>query len=179
MLIISLIVLLINLYQGKKDKSMYYLYLSHFEFGEICLSVITSDSWLWHQRLGYVSMDSIKKLESFALVRGLPTKRYVLERLCDACMQGKHKRSSFKVIEMVFTNSPLELLHLDLFGPITIPSISRKKFVLVIVDDYSRFTWVIFLVSKDETFEQFVNFCYRVENKKSSKIGTIQSDHRK
>jgi hypothetical protein len=59
---------------------------------------------------------------------------------------------------MVSTNSPLELFHLDLFSPITIPSISRKKFVLVIVDDYSRFTWIIFLISKDEIFEQFVNF---------------------
>jgi GAG-pre-integrase domain len=67
------------LYQRKRDKSMYYLYLSHFEFGEICLSVIASDSWLWHRRLGHVSMDSIKKLVSLQLVRGLPTKRYELE----------------------------------------------------------------------------------------------------
>jgi IS30 family transposase len=73
----------------------------------------------------------------------------------------------------------LELLHLDLFGPITIPSISKKKFVLVIVDDYSRFTWVIFLISKDEIFDQFVNFYYWVENEKSSTIDTIRSDHRK
>jgi transposase InsO family protein len=124
-------------------------------------------------------MDSIKKLISLELVRGLPIKRYELEGLCNACMQGKHKRSSFKVKEMVSTNSPLELLHLDLFGPITIPSISRKKFVLVILDDYSHFTWVIFRASKDEIFEQFVNFYYRVENEKSSKIGTIHSDHGK
>jgi hypothetical protein len=62
---------------------------------------------------------------------------------------------------MVSTNSPLELIHLDLFSPITILSISRKMFMLVIVDDYSHFTWVIFLASKDETFEQFVNFVIR------------------
>jgi Integrase core domain len=92
-------------------------------------------------------------------------------------MQGKHKKSSFKVKKMVSTNSSLELLHLDLFGPINIPSISRKKFVFVIVDDYSRFTWVIFLISKVEIFEQFVNFCYRVENEKSSKFDIIHSDH--
>jgi GAG-pre-integrase domain len=128
------------LYQGKRDKSVYYLYLSHFEFGEIYLSVIATDSWLWHRRLGHVSMDSIKKLVSLELVRGLPTKIYELKGLCDACMQGKHKRLSFKVKEMVSTNSLLKLLHLDLFGPITIQTISRKKFVLVIVDDYSRFT---------------------------------------
>jgi GAG-pre-integrase domain len=70
---------------------MYYLYLSHFEFGETYLSVIASDSWLWRQRLGQVSMDSIKKLVSFELVRGLPTKKYEIEGLCDACMQGKYK----------------------------------------------------------------------------------------
>jgi hypothetical protein len=85
-------------------------------------------------------MDSIKKLVSLELVRGLPTKRYELEGLCDACIQDKHKRSSFKVKEMVSTNFPLELLHLDLFGLINIPNISRKKFVFVILDDYSRFT---------------------------------------
>jgi Integrase core domain len=94
-------------------------------------------------------------------------------------MQGKHKRSSFKVKKMVSTTSPLELFHLDLFAPITILSISRKMFMLVIVDDYSHFTLVIFLGSKDETFEKFDNFYYRVENEKSSKIGTIRSDHRK
>jgi GAG-pre-integrase domain len=71
---------------------MYYLYLSHFEFGEICLSAIASNSRLWHQRLGHVSMDSIKKLVSLELVSGLPTKRYELEGLYNACMQGNHKR---------------------------------------------------------------------------------------
>jgi GAG-pre-integrase domain len=119
---------------------MYYLYLSHFEFGETCLSVMASDSWLWHRRLGHVSMDSIKKLVSFELVRGLPIKRYELEGLCDTCMQGKHKISNFKIKKMVSTNSLLELLHLDLFGPINNLNISRKRFVFVIVDDYSRFT---------------------------------------
>jgi GAG-pre-integrase domain len=136
------------LYQGKSDKSIYYLYLSHFKFGETCLSAIIFDSWLWHRRLGHVSMNSIKKLISLELVRGLLTKIYELEGLCDACLQDKHKRSSFKVKKIVSTNSPLELLHLDLFGPINISSISRKRFVLVIVDDYSRFIYVIFLSQK-------------------------------
>jgi GAG-pre-integrase domain len=85
------------------DKNIYYLYLSYFEFDETCLSVISSDSWLWHRRLGYVSMNSIKKLTTIDLVRGLPLKRYELEILCNACMQGKQARSSFKVKEMVST----------------------------------------------------------------------------
>jgi Integrase core domain len=143
-----------------------------FECHSIRLLVVAPKIWSYLNGLN-------KNLISLELVSGLPTKRYKLERLCDACMQGKHKRLSFKIKEMVSTNSPLELLHLDLFGPINILSISRKKFVLVIVDDYNLFTWVIFFVSKNEIFEQFVNFCYRVENKKSSKIGTIRSDHGK
>jgi hypothetical protein len=73
-------------------------------------------------------MDSIKKLISLKLVRGLPTRRYELEELCDAYMQGKHKKSSFKVKEIISTNSPLELLYLDLFGPINISSISTKNY---------------------------------------------------
>jgi GAG-pre-integrase domain len=85
MLVILLVVLLINYCIKKKiDKSIYYLYLSHFEFGETYLSAIASDSWLWHRRLGHVSMDSIKKLVSLELVWGLPTKKYELEGLCDA-----------------------------------------------------------------------------------------------
>jgi hypothetical protein len=114
-------------------------------------------------------MDLIKKLVSVELVRGLPIRRYELERLCDACIQGKHKISSFKVKEIVSTNSPLKLLHLDLFGPINIPSILRKKIVLIIVDDYSRFTWVIFFVSKDKIFKQFINFYCRVDHGKEFK----------
>jgi hypothetical protein len=72
-------------------------------------------------------MDLIKKLVNLELIRGLSTRRYELEGLYDACMQGKNKISSFKVKKMISTNFSLELLHLDLFGPINIPSISRKK----------------------------------------------------
>jgi hypothetical protein len=53
---------------------------------------------------------------------------------------------------------------MDLFGPIGIPSLSRKRYVYVIVDDYIRFIWVIFLATKEEAFENFVIFCTRVEN---------------
>jgi GAG-pre-integrase domain len=96
-LVILLIMLLTNYCTMEKNKSMYYLYHSHCEFGETYLSVITSDSWLRHRRLGHISMDSIIKFITLYLVRGLSPKRYELERLCNACMQSKQARSSFKL----------------------------------------------------------------------------------
>ena len=71
---------------------------------------------------------------------------------------------------MISTSKPLELLHLDLFGPSQILSINHSKYVFVIVDDYSRFTWTIFLKHKSDTFECFKNFTKRIQNQLSLKL---------
>ena len=154
------------IYTGKRKKNVYYLYFTHFESGETCLSAISSGSWLWHRRLGHVSIDTIKKLVKLDLVRGLPTHKLELEGLCDACVHGKQTKSSFKSKDMVSTDQPLQLLHMDLFGPVGIPSLAKKKYAYVIVDDYSRFTWVLFLQHKDEAISHFIEFCKYVENEK-------------
>ena len=74
------------IYSGKRKKNVYYLYFIHFDSGETCLSAISSGSWLWHRRLGHVSIDTIRKLVKLDLVRGLPTHKLELEGLCDACV---------------------------------------------------------------------------------------------
>ena len=66
---------------------------------------------------------------------------------------------------------------MDLFGPISIPSLSKKKYVYVIVDDFSRYTWTLFLQYKEEAFENFEAFAKLVENEKELKIKTIRSDN--
>lgn len=78
---------------------------------------------------------------------------------------------------MISTSKPLELLHLDLFGPSQILSINHSKYVFVIVDDYYRFTWTIFLKHKSDTFECFKNFTKRIQNHRSLKFITIHGDH--
>src|ERR1044072_7930185 len=78
---------------------------------------------------------------------------------------------------VVSTSRPLELLHIDLFGPVKTASISGKKYGLVIVDDYSRWTWVKFLRSKDESHSVFSIFCTQVQNEKNCKIVKVRSDH--
>ncbi|KAJ4805895.1 Pol [Rhynchospora pubera] len=164
-------------YTGQRKKDVYYLNFDHFTNGEQCFSAIATGSWLWHRRLGHVSLDSIKKLVKLKLVRGLPSHKLDLNGLCEACMKGKQTKSSFKTKEIISTSQPLQLLHMDLFGPINVLSISKKRYVFVVVDDYSRFTWVFFLAHKEEAFDHFVKFSNRVENEKGLKISRIRSDH--
>ncbi|WJX34371.1 hypothetical protein P8452_22493 [Trifolium repens] len=90
---------------------------------------------------------------------------------------GKIVKSSFKNNNIVSSTRPLELLHIDLFGPVNTASINGKKYGLIIVDDYSRWTWVKFLRTKDDTYEVFSIFCTQIQNEKDSKILKVRSDH--
>jgi len=85
--------------------------------------------------------------------------------------------SSFKAKYIVSTSGPLELLHIDLFGPVNTASLYRSKYGLVIVDDYSRWTWVKFLRSKDNAYDVFSNFCTQIQSEKEMKILKVRSDH--
>ena len=78
---------------------------------------------------------------------------------------------------MISNSKPLELIHIDLCGPMRIQSRSGKKYVLVIVDDYSRFTWVIFLTTKDETYDEFEAFVTRIQKTSGFQVIHIRSDH--
>nr|XP_009602469.1 uncharacterized protein LOC104097589 [Nicotiana tomentosiformis] len=110
-----------------------------------CLSAIDDDAELWHKRLGHVSFTLLNKLVRKNLVRGLPKSSFKDHKVCDACVKGKHVRSSFKPKWEVSTSRTLDLLHMDLCGPMRVASRGGKKYIFVIVDDYSRFTWTLFL----------------------------------
>ncbi|GJU27794.1 putative ribonuclease H-like domain-containing protein [Tanacetum coccineum] len=108
---------------------------------------------LWHRRLGHVNFKNINKLVKGNLVRGLPSKTFKLDHSCLACRKGKQHRASCKKIEERTVREPLELLHMDLFGPVSVESVNRKKYCLVVTDDCSKFSWVFFLAYKDETYD--------------------------
>ena len=135
----------------------------------LCLLANTSDPWIWHKRFGHLNFKLLSRLSKHDLVRGLPKMNFKVDSLCDACQLGKLRKNSFKLKDMISTSKPLELLHLDLFGPSQILSINHSKYVFVIVDDYSRFTWTIFLKHKSDTFECFKNFTKRIQNQLSIK----------
>jgi len=105
----------------------------------------------------------LNKLVSKDLVVGLPSIKYSDDKVFDACARGKQVRTSFKLKNCVSTSRPLELLHADLCGPMRITSRGGKRYMLVIVDNYSRFTWTLFLASKDESFDKFPVFLKKAE----------------
>ena len=92
----------------------------------------------------------------------MPKIKFEKDKLCDACQFGKQVKVSFKPKKCVSTSKPLELLHLDLFGPTQITSLGGKRYYLVVVDDYSRYTWVIFLTHKDDAFKNFISLFAKV-----------------
>nr|GFC40629.1 hypothetical protein [Tanacetum cinerariifolium] len=117
-----------------------------------------TQTWLWHRRLSHLNFDSINLLSKKDIVIGLPKLKYVKDQLCSSCELSKEKRSSFKSKVVLSSKGRLNLLHMDLCGPMRVASINGKKFILVIVDDYSRYTWTLFLRSKDETPEALKEF---------------------
>nr|GEU41481.1 copia protein [Tanacetum cinerariifolium] len=116
-------------------------------------SASKTKSWLWHQRLSHLNFDYITSLAKQGLVRGLPKLKYPKDHLCSPCALGKRNKHSHKLKAEDSIQEKLYLLHIDLCGPMRIQSINGRKYILVIVDDYSRFTWVKFLRSKDEVLE--------------------------
>ena len=103
---------------------------------------INETSWLWHRRLGHASTSLITKLIKHNLVKGMPNLSFEDNKICDVCKLGKQTKNSFKSKNIVSTTRSLEILHIDLFGPNRTTNLRGKKYGLVIVDDYSRFTWV-------------------------------------
>ena len=95
---------------------------------------------------------------------------YTSDGLCDACQKAKQRRKSFKNKRESSIEEPLHLLHLDLFGPVNILSINIKRYALVIVYEFTRFTWVYFLFKKDETPEILLEHVKLMENGSTHKV---------
>ncbi|KAI3827540.1 hypothetical protein L1987_01617 [Smallanthus sonchifolius] len=131
------------------------------------------ESALWHRILSHVNIKTINKLVKDNHVRGLPDKEFQLEDHCIACLKGKQHKSSHKPKTLNTNDTPLQLLHIDLFGPTNIMSMGKKSYCLVITDDYTRFSWVYFLRTKDETAEILRSYILRIENQSNQKVKII------
>ncbi|GJW37174.1 retrovirus-related pol polyprotein from transposon TNT 1-94 [Tanacetum coccineum] len=145
-----------DLLTGNRGSDLYTISLQEITSSTpICLMAKASptQAWLWHRRLSHLNLDYINLLSKNDVVIGLPKLKYVKDQLCSSCEVSKAKRSSFKTKIVPSTKGRLNLLHTDLCGPMRVASINGKKYILVIVDDYYRYTWTLFLRSKDETPE--------------------------
>nr|GEZ65814.1 retrovirus-related Pol polyprotein from transposon TNT 1-94 [Tanacetum cinerariifolium] len=131
----------------------------------ICLLSKASNtkSWLWHRRLSYLNFGAINYLARQGLVCGLPKLKFEKDHLCSACAMGKSKKKSHKPKSEDTNQEKLSLLHMDLCGPMCVKSVNRKKYILVIVDDYSRLTWVKCLRSKNEALDFIIKFLNMIQ----------------
>ncbi|GJX16900.1 retrovirus-related pol polyprotein from transposon TNT 1-94 [Tanacetum coccineum] len=144
----------------------------------ICLmaKATSSQAWLWHHRLSHLNFDTINLLSKNNIVNGLPKLKFVKDHLCSSCELGKAKRKSFHTKTTPSSKRRLQLLHMDLCGPMRVESINGKKYVLVIVDDYSRYTWTHFLRSKDETPGVLIDFLTLVQRGLHAQVTTVRTD---
>ncbi|GJZ69350.1 retrovirus-related pol polyprotein from transposon TNT 1-94 [Tanacetum coccineum] len=145
--------------------------------GTIYFRATSTKSWLWHRQLSHLNYDTINQLTFHDLVDGHPKFKYQNYHLCSACEQGKRRKASLSPKLIPSTKSKLILLHMDLCGPMRVASINGKKYILVIVDDYSRFTWVYFLRTKDEAPDMIIDFVNQVQRNLKASILTIQTDN--
>nr|GEV13122.1 putative ribonuclease H-like domain-containing protein [Tanacetum cinerariifolium] len=124
---------------------------------------------------GYVAFYGNSKGGNF--VRGLPPKVFENNHTCVACKKGKQHRASFKSKPISSVSQPLQRLHMDLFGPTFVKILNKKSYCLVVTDDYSRFSWVFFLATKDETSTILKTFITGIDNQLSLKVKIIRSDN--
>ncbi|GJX83728.1 putative ribonuclease H-like domain-containing protein [Tanacetum coccineum] len=132
------------------------------------------ESNLWHRRLGHVNFKTMNKLVKGNLVRGLPSKLFEINQTCVACQKGKQHRASCKTKTVSSINQPLQMLHINLFGPTFVKRLMKKMYCLVVTDDFSRFSWVFFLATKDETSEILKTFITGIENLIDLKVKVIR-----
>ncbi|GKE89404.1 retrovirus-related pol polyprotein from transposon TNT 1-94, partial [Tanacetum coccineum] len=111
------------------------------------------------------------------LVRGLPKLKFEKDHLCSACAMGKSKKKPHKPKSEDTNQEKLYLLHMDLCGPIRVASVNGKKYILVIVDDYSRFTWFKCLRSKDEASDFIIKFLKMIHVRLKTHVRRIRTDN--
>jgi transposase InsO family protein len=159
------------------------LYLLDFSFKDANLRIFlftkASLGWLWHRRLAHVGMSTLKKILEKDMVRGLKDVVFEKDKLCSACQAGKQVANTHPTKAFMSTSRPLELLHMDLFGPTTYASASGNLYFLVIVDDFSRYTWVFFLHDKSDVASIFKKFAKKAQNEFECNIKKIRSDNGK
>ncbi|GJR52382.1 putative ribonuclease H-like domain-containing protein [Tanacetum coccineum] len=156
----------VDLLTGSRGNNLYTLSLGDMMASSpICLlsKASKTKSWLWHRRLSHLNFGAINHLARHGLVRGLPKLKFEKDHLCSACAMGKSKKKPHKPKSEDTNQEKLYLLHMDLCGPMRVASVNGKKYILVIVDDYSRFTWVKCLRSKDEAPDFIIKFLKMIQ----------------
>ncbi|KAJ9544201.1 hypothetical protein OSB04_023908 [Centaurea solstitialis] len=160
------------------------LYLICFEAlkakEEICLvsSVKKEEDGLWHTRFCHINFHNLDKLVRLKLFKGLPDIKFEKDHLCSACEMGKLRKSSHQTKSDPSYDKPLQMLHVDLCEPIFVQSLGGKKYILVLIDEFSRFTWVEFMRKKPQVPLVLINLLKRLQVLHDLQVRVLRSDNR-
>ncbi|GJY67048.1 retrovirus-related pol polyprotein from transposon TNT 1-94 [Tanacetum coccineum] len=171
---------MVDLLKGSRTTNLYSISLNDMmSASPVCLLTKASStkSWLWHRRLNHLNFGTLNELARKNLVRGLPMLKYNKDHLCPSCQLGKSKKASHPLKAENTNTEVLHTLHMDLCGPMRTESINGKKYVLVIVDDYTRFGWVRFLRTKDETPQVIEKFIVKTQRALNATVRFVRTDN--
>jgi len=161
---------------GMSSNRMFILLATCHPKEPTCFNIITEDSTqLWHCRYGHLHYKGLNNLEQKEMVSGLP-KLKALSTLCKTCLVGKQYRGPFPKESTWRASQILQLVHADICGPINPISNSKKRYMITFIDDYSRKTWIYFLIEKSEAFDVFKIFKNRVEKETGLHIKGLRTD---
>ncbi|GKC95571.1 retrovirus-related pol polyprotein from transposon TNT 1-94, partial [Tanacetum coccineum] len=160
----------VDLIKGSRGMNLYTISVDDWmRSSPICLLSKASN-----RRLNHLNFGTLNDLARKDLVRGLPRLKFKKDHLCSACQLGKSRKATHKPKTI---NTIIEVLHMDLCGPMRVQSINGNKYILVIVDDYSRFTWVKFLRSKDDTLAFVINLLKQLQVGLNKTVRFIRIDN--
>ncbi|MCI11446.1 putative gag-pol polyprotein, partial [Trifolium medium] len=166
------------LMKGVRSKDNCYLWVpQESTYSSTCLMTKEDEVKLWHQKLGHLNLKGMKRIISKEAIRGLPKLKIEEGNVCGECQIGKQTKMSHPKLQHLTTSKVLELLHMDLMEPMQVEGFGGKRYVFVVVDDFSRFTWVNFIKEELATFYVFKYLCQRLQREKENVIVRIRSDH--
>ena len=158
--------------KSHKFRSLYSLYVSSMKEHSLCVAKLLPTK-LWHSHLGHMSQKEMKILQHFGYILVLDYSKF---SLCEHCIYGKHTRSTFAQLNKELVN-PLDLVHIDLCGPVPVKSLGGVSYFQIFIDDSTKKVWVNLLKNKSDTFDAFKKFLAMVENQSSKRIKTLRIEN--
>jgi transposase InsO family protein len=134
------------------------------------------NAWKWHKRFGHINFNALRQLVKKQMVHGLPAIEHT-DQFCDTCVLTKQKRMLFPAHAKFRAEHALDLVHGDICGPVTPATPSGKKYFLLLVDDYSRFMWLLLLAAKSDAPAAIKRFQAAAELESGRKLKILRTDY--
>jgi transposase InsO family protein len=134
------------------------------------------DAWRWHERLGHTNFGSLEKIRRLEMVHVLPPISHA-EQFCDTCVLAKHRHGAFPKQSKYRVDKTLELVHGDLCGSVKPTTPGEQRYFLLLVDDATRYMWVVLLTAKSEASSAIKHIQATTEKECGRKLRVLRTDN--